>query len=86
MRYIKLLIIFNALTSMLIQCTPNVYKYRVYCNTEAKNVFTWAESAPTTCPNNTAHTINNNSISIVDKIVSNEVKIQAESVPTGGIF
>ena len=31
--------------------------WRVYCETESANVFAWSESAPTTCPNNAAHTI-----------------------------
>ncbi len=67
--------------------TPSVvYQYRIYCITEAQNVYEWNTVAPTTCPNNTAHVINPNSISIVDQIASNEVKIQQESVPTGGNF
>ena len=66
--------------------TPSVvYQYRIYCITEG-HVYEWNTIEPTTCPNNTAHTINPNSISIVDQISSNEVKIQQESVPTGGNF
>lgn len=66
--------------------TPPVYKYRIYCVTEGQNVYEWAESTPTTCPNNTAHTINPNSISIIQQLASNAVKIQMEDVPTGGNF
>jgi hypothetical protein len=63
-----------------------VYKYRIYCVTEAQNVYAWNATPPTTCPNNTAHTINANSISIVDQRASNIVKIKQESTPTGGNF
>lgn len=67
--------------------TPSaVYQYRIFCNTESQNVYQWGTVAPTTCPNNTAHSINPNSISVVDQIASNAVKIQSESVPTGGYF
>ena len=63
-----------------------VYKYRIYCITEAQNVYEWNTETPTTCPNNTAHTINPNSISIVGQLSTNLVKIQQETVPTGGNF
>ena len=85
MNYSKLLFL-GVMIPTLIFGAPTVYKYRIYCNTEAQNVYEWAETAPTTCPNNTSHSINMNSISIIDKIASNEVKIQSESVPTGGNF
>lgn len=64
--------------------TETVYKYRIYCNTEAANVYSWAESEPTTCPNNTSHSINTSSISVVDERGSNTVKIKEEEVATGG--
>lgn len=41
-------------------------KWRVYCSTEATNVFTTTTIMPTQCPNNVAHTIVFNSRSIVD--------------------
>jgi hypothetical protein len=67
--------------------TPSiVYQYRVFCITENQNVYQWNTAAPTQCPNNNTHTINPNSISIIDQVSSNAVKIQTESVPTGGYF
>jgi hypothetical protein len=66
--------------------TTTIYKYRLYCITEAANVYTWAETAPTQCPNNTAHIINPNSLSIIDQVATNEITIQQESTPTGGNF
>ena len=34
-----------------------VYQYRIWCDTESTYVYSYGTSAPTTCPNNTAHTI-----------------------------
>jgi hypothetical protein len=65
---------------------PIIYNYRIYCITEGKNVYEWNTAAPTTCPNNTAHTINPNSISIVDERAPAVTSIQQETVPTGGWF
>lgn len=45
-----------------------VHQYRVYCQTEGAYVYTWGSTAPTTCPHNTGHTIDTNSISIVDTV------------------
>lgn len=65
---------------------PIIYKYRIYCITEGQNVYEWNTVEPTTCPNNTAHTINPNSISIVDQRAPNITTIAQETVPTGGWF
>lgn len=43
-----------------------VHKYRVWCNTEAAWKFVWGETPPTQCPDNTADTIDLNSISIIE--------------------
>lgn len=63
-----------------------LYKYRIYCTTEGKYEYQWSESVPTTCPTNTAHTIDATKITIVDSLDPNEVKIQEEATPTGGHF
>lgn len=63
-----------------------IYNYRIYCITEGQNVYEWNTVAPTTCPNNTAHTINPNSISIIDQRAPSVTSIQQETVPTGGWF
>jgi hypothetical protein len=52
-----------------------VNKYSIYCNTEAATVHVWAESEPTVCPNNNGHTIDTESISIVDTVKSNFVEL-----------
>lgn len=42
-------------------------RWRVYCSTEATNVFVVQDSMPTTCPNNAGHTIVANSVCIDDE-------------------
>lgn len=37
--------------------TEPLRHWRVWCETESQNVFAWSQTAPTTCPNNAAHTI-----------------------------
>jgi len=44
----------------------DVYKYRLYCETEDLWVETWAENTPQYCPNNNTHTIVSGSITIID--------------------
>lgn len=86
MKYKVLLIGLSALYNLHADTNDIVYKYRIYCVTESQNVYEWNTAAPTTCPNNTAHTINPNSISVVDQRSPAIVSIKQESVPTGGFF
>jgi hypothetical protein len=53
----------------------NVYRYRVYCQTEESNVYTWDTIPPTVCPNINTHTIDSNSITIVDKVNTTQTEI-----------
>jgi len=41
-------------------------KYRIYCETESTFIETWADNTPTECPNNAGHSIDGDSIVIVD--------------------
>lgn len=52
--------------------TVAVYKYRLWCVAESAYVECWGESAPSTCPNNTQHSIDANSITIVDTILPSD--------------
>lgn len=45
----------------------NLYKYRVWCNDENSWLESWGIEEPTTCPNNSAHTIDTNKTTIVQK-------------------
>lgn len=48
-----------------------VYKYRVRCTTEGKNVFTWSPTEPIKCPNNDSHTIDASKTTIVGSVRRN---------------
>jgi hypothetical protein len=43
-----------------------VNKYRVWCDTDSKYEYVWAETAPTACPTDTGHTIDTSKTSIVE--------------------
>jgi len=64
----------------------SVAKYRVYCQTETQYTYVWNDSLPIHCPNNTQHTIDTNTIAIVETINTNSVNIIQESKPTGGNY
>lgn len=60
-----------------------VYKYRVWCDTDSKWEYTWAESEPTKCPTNTSHIIDANKTSVVDSVIENTITVREENTPTG---
>lgn len=67
--------------------TYNKWRYR--CTTESKDIYevrASTESAPTTCRNDTAHTINADSLTVVQQISDTVVKVQEETIATGGNF
>lgn len=54
--------------------------YRIFCNTENKWISVWSSILPITCPNNTTHLVNSNSISITeDGKKNNNSEIQFNS-------
>lgn len=52
-----------------------VNRYRYYCQTESNFVYKWDTTKPVTCINNIAHTIDSNSISIIDTVANNDVSV-----------
>jgi len=51
--------------------TPyTVYRYRFTCTTEGKTVYTWAKEPPTTCPNNSGHVIDTNSLEVITQVAA----------------
>lgn len=56
-----------------------VSKWRIFCTTEGNWVETWATAEPTTCPNDTAHTINIDSIQNIEQITSQDVVVRNTS-------
>jgi hypothetical protein len=63
-----------------------INKYRIYCTTESNYVYTWNDSEPTICPNNIQHSIDDNTITIIDSVENKTVNIIQENKPTGGNF
>jgi len=61
----------------------NLNKYSLRCSSENKLVYTWNETSPQVCPNNTNHLIDLSSIKIVDTIVQNAVTIIQTNGQTG---
>jgi len=59
--------------------TEEIYKWQIYCITEEKNVYEWGATTPTSCPNDTpgetAHTINTETIAIVETLKNSDVTI-----------
>lgn len=66
-----------------------LYKYSFTCNDEGVSKQVWREESdpvPTKCPDDTSHVINTTSIRIVERVEENNVKVQEETIPTGGHF
>jgi len=62
-------------------------EYRIFCQTENKFVTAWSSIKPTLCPNSNSDTIDNNSVTIIDSISSNDVNIiQSDPGLTSGTY
>jgi hypothetical protein len=67
--------------------TPSLCYYQVWCSTDSKYEHVWLEEGtlPTTCPANTAHTIDSDSIVSTQTISQNKVEIvETGHAQTGG--
>jgi hypothetical protein len=60
--------------------STSINKYKIYCNTEAVYVYGWKETTPTTCFNNVAHSVNTNSVQLLDTISSSYVNVKEDKV------
>jgi len=67
--------------------SKTVYVWRIWCETDSRYEF-WklydTDPSPTTCPVNTAHTVNLNDVTLRNIINQSQVTIKEEDVPTGG--
>lgn len=64
-----------------------IYKWRVYCNTEATYHTVWSETEPDYCPvDPVGHTIDANKTTIIEIRKPDLVTIKEEEVPTNGAF
>lgn len=67
--------------------SKKVCKYRMFCNTEQAYTYKWDSDVPTTCPNNTMHEIDTNSIAIIDSVSNNDVTITSKDyTSTNGYY
>ena len=64
---------------------PSVNNYRFLCSTENAYKFTWGTEAPTTCPDNTGHTIDTSSITIM-KTLEDKIVTAVDGTPNDAIF
>ena len=63
-------------------------KWRIFCITDSKYEYDWKEidDEPTTCPVNTAHSINSSLNRVIETRKADTVKIKEEEILTGGHF
>ena len=57
-----------------------LYKYKIYCNTEAEYVYGYNTTPPATCYHNNTHTVNLNSIQEMEKIDPGSVSIKEDKI------
>lgn len=58
--------------------------YQVFCETDQTWETVWLEEPPTVCPTNVTHTIDTDTISILQVVSESIVSIKEELIPTGG--
>ena len=63
-----------------------VSKYRVWCETEGKYVYTWSEEEPTVCPNNNTHTIDTDLTSVEEETNTDQVELINMSMTPEGVL
>ena len=56
-----------------------VNKYRFYCASEGAYKTVWAEEPPTKCPDESTHTIDVDSITIVNTVAENDVRLKSKT-------
>lgn len=55
--------------------TLEVNRYRFYCHTESNYVYQWDTKCPTLCPNNSLHSIDDDSMTVIDSVSSSATKV-----------
>lgn len=63
-----------------------VYRYRSYCTTDQKYVYSWGLEPPVACVENTAHVIDTASTVVVDKIIENTSVLDVAKTPFEELF
>lgn len=63
-----------------------IYKWSLWCVTDQKIEYVWSDIEPHVCPTDHTHEIDQETVSIIDQMTQNVVKIKEESIVTGGNF
>ena len=61
------------------------YKWQVYCIECAEYHTTWAIEKPTTCPEETTHTLNHELTEKVHRVEPRTIRVTEETVPIGAV-
>lgn len=60
--------------------STTVSRYKIYCTIEAQYVEGWGTTAPAACYNNNTHSVNLNSVQVIEQVASDTVKIKEDSI------
>lgn len=63
-----------------------IYKYRVYCNDEGSDKYSWGDTEPTICPTNSSHTIDASKTRIVKTVKESLIKIDEGTDELSGLY
>lgn len=66
--------------------TTAVCNYKLWCATDSKWEYVWSTIVPTACPTNAVHTIDTDSIVVIEEVNATEIRVNEESTKTGGHF
>lgn len=66
--------------------TSIIYQFRLYCNTENIYKTVWNKSSPSICPSDDKHSIDQNSIVIIDQKLDDVTSSSQETLKTGRNF
>lgn len=61
----------------------SVNQYRIFCNTESKFVTCWSQIPVSTCPNNNTHTVDTETLTIINTIEQSSVVVVPPSTTAG---
>lgn len=64
----------------------SVSKWKIYCQEEEQWTEGWSVEPPTKCYNSILHEVNSNSVQELETTQLLKVKIEEESIPTGGFY
>lgn len=64
----------------------SVNRYKIYCTTESAYIEGWGTDEPTSCYNNNTHTVNPNSVQLMETVSTSVVQINQNTYANGNNF